>query len=373
MPVALAGSVPLADPKGLSAVLASSDPARFFEEFANFEAYFYPLPLEEWPPLFRMYHLVSMVDISINTGDLASFFDDDEDHTGAYAHETEAFLRDIGAPRAAALLADAIHLYPQGQVPKHHATRGRVTEKLRDKDPEPFEEVVRKHEGAFRTMYAPLQAYLRAHERELQKEVDRAARTAASRTPQWLPLDEALKAEVPADRNGVSQEYIVLLAVWDRIHARMLRVQFEGLTPGERLLHLLWFVMDSDIRNGGLHQFLSNSSGEFTEEIKQHLQEIGATKPLAVLTKASAVVPAGVVPEDRLERNEVLDKHEEAHGERSWDMWDDLSREYHEHQNELYLRLVRWVTAHRDQFPDPDRPAAPEGNKRAPSKGKKRR
>ena len=200
MPVALAGSVPLPDPATLPAVLALKNPAQFFDEFSNFAAYFYPLALPKWPPLFRMYHLLSSLAISIDTGDLAGFFDDEEDHTGAYAQETEAFLREIGATAAATLLADAIRVFPKGQVPTGHAARVRATDKLRDKEPEPFEEVARKHAGAVQTMYAPLQRYMRAHQRELQMAVDAAARAEGKKKPKWLPLEAALALETAADR-----------------------------------------------------------------------------------------------------------------------------------------------------------------------------
>lgn len=356
MPVALAGSVPLPEPGGLSAVLASDDPARFFEEFANFEAYFYPIPLDKWPPLFRLYHLVSMLDIAVDTEDLAGFFDDEEDHTGAYAHETEAFLREIGAPRAAALLAAAIRLFPGGQVAKNHRVRQRATEKLRDKEPEPFEGVAGKHEGAVKTAYAPLQKYMRAHERELQAAVDAAVRTQAKKKPKWEPLEVALSAETPAERiaGGAPREHAALLAVWERIHARLVARGFESLTNGERLFHTLWFVMDAEITNGGIHQFLWNSSGDFAEDAKHHLDDIGARAVAAPLKKASAVFPDGVIPSDQGARQQVLEEQEKLQGDRFEAEWNALDREYHKAAaGELYTRLLQWTKKNRAQFPDP--------------------
>ena len=357
MPIALAGTVPLPEPSRLKAVLALKDPARFFEEFANFEAYFYPLPLEQWPQPFRMYHLVSMLDIAVETGDLAGFFDDEEDHTGAYAQETEAFLREIGAPRAAALLTDAIQLFPKGQVPKPHAARLRATEKLRDREPDPFEQVTGAHAGALKTAYGPLQQFLRGRERELQRAVDATARAEAKKKPRWQPLDVALALETAPDRirGGAPKEHAALLAVWERIDARFLKRGLEGLTRGERLFHILWFVMDSDIENGGLHQFLTNSSGDFAEEAKRGLQEIGARKVLAVLNDASAVFPDGVVPADRDARYAVLEAQEKRDGDAVWAKWDALSDKYDRAAKaELYSRLLRWVREHQTEFPDPD-------------------
>jgi hypothetical protein len=357
------GPAKLPNPKRLSAVLADADPARFFDEFSNFSAYFLSRPQDKWPPLFRMYNVVAALDISVDIQDLAGFFDHHEDHSGAYAHEAEAFLREIGAPHAADLLADAIKLFPGSQVPKDHQRRRRLTERMREQEPDPLDEVRKKHEGAVKTMYVPLQKYLRAHERELQAEVDAAASVKKRRT--WRTLDAALAlATASADSaQAVSKEYAALLAVWDRIDARVRIVEdgFEGLTRGERLFYILWFIMDSDIENGGLHQFFSNSSGDFGEEARRGLKEIGADQALAVLQKASAVFPGGVVPAHRQARNEILEKQEEREGERVWDAWGALNREYYQAQQELYARLLEWVRTRREEFPDPDDDVRPKG------------
>lgn len=373
MPLALAGSVPLPAPSRLSAVLALESPATFFDEFAGFAAYFYPLKLEQWPPLFRMYQLASMLDISVETMDLAGFFDDEEDHTGAYAHETEAFLREIGAPRAAALLADAIRLFANGEVPEKHAARVRLTERLRDRQPEPFEAIARKHKGAVKTLYGPLQKYMRAHAHELQAAVDAIATGKPRR--KGRTLDAALATGIPAGRRGtgVTKDHFALLAVWERINERMVAPGFDGLTRGERLVHVLWFVMDSEIENGGLHQFLSNASGDFAEEAKRQLKEIGARDTLAVLGKASAVFPRRVVPSDRRQRNRILEQDEAQRADAAREEWTALDREYRSSARaELHAALLEWIRDHPKEFPDPDDAATAGRTRRKRRTGRSR-
>ena len=238
-------------------------------------------PLDEWPPLFRIYHVVSTLDIAVNIEDLAGFFDDHEDRVGTCAHE-----------------------------------------------------------------------------KELLAELETAIVRRRKQNPKWRTLDAALALETPADSvaGGAPKEHAALYAVWERIDERMRSIKggFEGLTRGERLFHVLWFVMDSDIINGGLHQFFTNSSGDFAEEAKRGLNEIGANRVLCVLQKASAVLPGRVVPTERDARYEVLEQQEEREGEQVWERWDALSREYDQAaQEELHARLLEWVRDHHEEFPDP--------------------
>jgi hypothetical protein len=170
-------------------------------------------------------------------------------------------------------------------------------------------------------------------------------------------LDEALALQSPADHvaNRVPKEYAALLAISERITSRMVGPTFDhGLTRGERLAHILFFVMDAEIQNGGLHQFFANSSGDLAEDAKQGLREIGATNVLAVLMRASAIFPNGMVPTSRDTRTGILDKHEDERGDDFWDEFDVLSREYYRARKELYPLLLSWIRINRDQFALPD-------------------
>jgi hypothetical protein len=186
-------------------------------------------------------------------------------------------------------------------------------------------------------------------------------------------LDEALALESPPDHvaNGIPKEYAAVLAIWERINSRMTGPTFdEWLTHGERLVHILFCVMNSEIENGGVHQFFSNSSGDLAEDAKAGLKEIGAKRVLDVLRKASEVFPKGVVPADRETRNDILEEHEDEEGDAFWKRFDNLSREYYKARQELYEYLLAWIRNHREEFALPDDETVRKANKKS---GKKRK
>jgi hypothetical protein len=186
-------------------------------------------------------------------------------------------------------------------------------------------------------------------------------------------LDEALALQSPSDHvaKGVPKEYPAILAVWERIKSRMVGATFdEGLTRGERLVHILFFVMDSEIENGGVQQFFSNSSGDLAEDAKAALKDIGAKKVLAVIRKASEVFPNGIVPADRETRNDMLNEREGEEGDGFWEHFDELSREYYKTRQELFPLLLAWIRNHREEFALPDDETV---RKATEKRGKKRK
>jgi hypothetical protein len=112
--------------------------------------------------------------------------------------------------------------------------------------------------------------------------------------------------------------------------------------------------MNGEIENGGVHQFLWNSSGDFAEEAKQHLAEIRALGALGVLRKAGAVFPRGVISRDQTKRQRAIEKHQKRGAKRSTDLWTTLNREYRHASSELHERLYERVRGHQEEFPDPD-------------------
>ena len=188
-------------------------------------------------------------------------------------------------------------------------------------------------------------------------------------------LDEALALQSPADyvARGISKEYAAIQAIWERINSRMVGRAFdEGLTRGERLVHVLFFAMDGEIENGGMHQFFSNSSGDLAEDAKAYLRQIGATRVLAVLTKASSIFPKGKAPTDRNTRNDILTEREGKRGDAFWDEFDRFSREYYKARQELYPRLLAWIRRHRDEFALPDDETVRKANRKRPRKKTRR-
>jgi hypothetical protein len=225
IPDLTSGALP--DPRRLQSVLAYKSPRRFFAEVSTFAAYFYARNLPDWPRLFRMYHVLMTLEISASIGVLGGFFDEHEARVGAHAHEAAEFLREIKATRTADLLAAAIELFPAGRVPTDHRKRERLTERIREGETDPFEEINRRHKGAIAAMYAPFQRYMRAHARELLADLESVA--AVKKPRKWRPLHAALRAKTPAGRlaGGAPKQHAALYAVWERVNERIRTHGFE--------------------------------------------------------------------------------------------------------------------------------------------------
>jgi hypothetical protein len=65
-----------------------------------------------------------------------------------------------------------------------------------------------------------------------------------------------------------------------------------------------WF--EAEVMNGGIHQYLANSSGDHAAACVEALTDIGATNALALLTNATELFPKGGPSKDRTEREAQL-------------------------------------------------------------------
>ena len=86
------------------------------------------------------------------------------------------------------------------------------------------------------------------------------------------------------------------------------------MSEGERYVILVWgFVAETT--NGGIHQFLTNSTGDYAEETREVLNRIGATQAAEALDAASEVLFGDKpIPSDRALRNDILSTWDEKHG-----------------------------------------------------------
>ena len=70
------------------------------------------------------------------------------------------------------------------------------------------------------------------------------------------------------------------------------RVGLAKLAPAERVVHLVSWA-NFEIENGGLSQFLWNSSGEHATETVEALEQVGAHQAAATLVEAIALLGPG--------------------------------------------------------------------------------
>lgn len=71
------------------------------------------------------------------------------------------------------------------------------------------------------------------------------------------------------------------------------KAEFARLKPSVRVAYCL-HRLESEVNNGGFHQFFSNSTGEYVRETILALADIGASKTCDLLNRAVAVgFPSG--------------------------------------------------------------------------------
>lgn len=85
----------------------------------------------------------------------------------------------------------------------------------------------------------------------------------------------------------------------------------QGSKGRQALFSITLFIREVD--NGGLEQFLSNTSGQYINMVLTGLNLINASEQLEALKEAITIFPDCVIPLDRNKRNKVLIKQLETH------------------------------------------------------------
>ncbi len=105
-------------------------------------------------------------------------------------------------------------------------------------------------------------------------------------------------------------------------HERWGRLGVDGLLPPERDYVLLW-VLHAEVGNGGMDQYLSNSSGDYAADTVAALERYGQQDMAVALRLALEVLPGGWCAE-RVERQRRL-----AAVPDRWDLFAVLTEEYY--------------------------------------------
>jgi Domain of unknown function (DUF4375) len=83
------------------------------------------------------------------------------------------------------------------------------------------------------------------------------------------------------------------------------------LSAGEKFT-ILAYVFIAENTNGGIGQYLSNSSGDYSEDTLEAFEAVGAETAIAALKKIRAEVFSGqAIPQDRQARCDILFEWEE--------------------------------------------------------------
>jgi len=172
--------------------------------------------------------------------------------------------------------------------------------------------------------------------------------------PHILTLDQALKlseensTDADATRRNAAR---AVSALRDRVTCRFTGPSnFGRLTYGERMIWDLTY-MQGEVLNGGFHQYLTNSTGETSEDVKAYLQDIGAVQTLELFNRLSKLFPGGKVPRDRAKRCAIVE--EWADQESGNDVFDELDRCFYCQNESLDTLILAYVRKHRAEFFQP--------------------
>lgn len=99
----------------------------------------------------------------------------------------------------------------------------------------------------------------------------------------------------------------VVINVLERNDGRVLLADVFGLTEGERVVRVLW-EFDAQATNGGIEQYLWNSTGENAGLLLRSLEMVGSHAVSDIVRDALCVLPASIDWRDFRARRDCLDK-----------------------------------------------------------------
>lgn len=136
---------------------------------------------------------------------------------------------------------------------------------------------------------------------------------------EWIGIEMASPHAQPLPRATLGDyldEPEPLIPIWRALVRIVYRdsprlAHLERLTPPARVLFLT-AEFEGEILNGGMSQFLTNSSGSHVAETLEALRAIQADLSVGLLEKALTIFPNGVAPIDRGRRCELVKRNEQT-------------------------------------------------------------
>jgi hypothetical protein len=119
----------------------------------------------------------------------------------------------------------------------------------------------------------------------------------------------------------------------------------DRLSGEARLVYLLW-CLDGEVHNGGFDQLFTNSLGNHSLEILEHLLTVGATNSHRLLARAISWFPNSSPSQDRKER---WLQRESFSGDTTYQAEiDRLDAEFYEYKDDLASLVNAYVAQHPD-------------------------
>jgi len=131
--------------------------------------------------------------------------------------------------------------------------------------------------------------------------------------------------------------------------SRFWRVDYEELLAAERVFLLIW-ELESEVNNGGFHQYFYNSSGALAPNIVDALKTIGAEATADIVQRAiNAVVGTMTSWSDDAGRQAGLNRLSPE----TRRVLEDLDQQYYACPEDLTPLLYNYVAGHRTEVHAP--------------------
>jgi hypothetical protein len=127
------------------------------------------------------------------------------------------------------------------------------------------------------------------------------------------------------------------------------------LSECERYVILVWLFV-GEVENGGIHQFLTNSTGESAEEARKVMHKIGATKAAKALDEVSSVFFENMpIPSDPALIDDILSEWDDKHGKGSANSFlDKYDAELYDGPNgnceSVVNAIALYIRSHKEMF-----------------------
>jgi hypothetical protein len=145
--------------------------------------------------------------------------------------------------------------------------------------------------------------------------------------------------------------WLVIERLWDAADIykdrQTLRSILDLVTPGQCAIYAIWWTQ-SEVDNGGFHQYFWNSTGIVAPEALAGFRLIGASRLAELLDAAMKVFPGGAPSGDCAERQVAL---ESIGGEPFRPLEDELYEL--EKEDGLFKLTAAYVRSHPDEFFEP--------------------
>jgi hypothetical protein len=144
------------------------------------------------------------------------------------------------------------------------------------------------------------------------------------------------------DRNEMNQRLIKFAEGPD---IRFWRADYDQLSFAERVFGLIW-ELESEVNNGGFHQYFLNSSGTLAPDVVDALKAIGATATAGIAQQALSVVGTDISWTDDATRQ----AHIRQLSSQAMEKLNDLDRAFYAYPDDLTALLYRYVIEHRSEL-----------------------